>query len=188
MTKKNVKLPGCGLLLAEDFESGDAWRKARYELAVGVIEEVGRLLSECDDVEELAERLNRLFAPFNVYDYRDGAANFVVVVPTKYIEGRGEEEGLQFQLFFRGEIDVDAPDDYREITRHGEFWYDSDAALTEEDLGEEYSAEERAEFYEEVAERCLEIAYWANLKEVNSAYTPQEFEALQQAFLSEFEG
>lgn len=131
-------------------------------------------------MDDLAVELNHLFAPFNVYDHRDGAANFFIAMPSKYVTDRRDPKGLQFQIFFMGEVDVNNSDDYAEIVHNGKFWQESDKTYSEDYLAEEMCVETIKEVHEDLAMECLRLVWWGDLDAVSSMLSIEETQQMSR--------
>jgi hypothetical protein len=113
----------------------------RREALIGATADV---LSEYDDAFEVATRLNRIYAPFNVYDREGRRSNHLVV-------GAQSEKKLLFEFYDRhGEDRMDA----REVVRAADgVWWFADKELSKEPGDYLHST---------VAYSCLSLVPWAN--------------------------
>ncbi len=163
MTSPHHKLPECGILPDDAFETHDAWREAMHTRQARLVDETARVLGEYDDALDIAEQLNRLYAPFNTYDRRGDLANHLVAVP------RGSES-LHIQ-FHDGDLDYDVPMDHRVLERHAEVWWLDDVELPEDDDVD--ALQERA------ALECLGLVWWRNEELIDKTVIGEEWEAFE---------
>lgn len=138
MTDAKVQFPRCGILMPEDFETPQALWEAKKRLANELHEEMTKLFDSHYLVEELVSALNRLFAPFNVYDHLVGIRDFVIATPSEWLESARNRNGLQLRYFASAGFDLQELCDHVEIAYNGSHWHlsyilDGDVVVAEEE-------------------------------------------------------
>ncbi|AWV87867.1 hypothetical protein [Bradymonas sediminis] len=161
MAEKYDELPQCGIISKYAFEDPDAWRAAMQRRREQLLDAMLRILADdFNDVFEVGARLNRLFAPFNVYGAHGDVQNHLVVLPS--FDGQSNQQGiLNFQLQNRI-LDFRNPIDYRSLKRVDDVWWFADEALP--------PSYDVAELHKEAAADCLGIVWWGNQSEIE--HTP----------------
>jgi hypothetical protein len=160
-TTKHNELPECGILPDDAFDTPDEWREAMMDRQDKLFEQTMRILGEYNDAFDVAEQLNRLYAPFNTYDRRGDVTNHLVVVP------KGTET-LHIQ-FHDGELDYDAPMDHRVLEHQAEVWWFDDA-----ELPDDYESDD---LHEVAVLQCLGLVWWGNDDMIHGAVIGEEWEA-----------
>lgn len=157
MTQNYDELPQCGIISKRAFEDPNAWRAAMQKRRTQLLEALlGILGDDFNDVFEVGARLNRLFAPFNVYGAHGDVQNHLVVVPR--FDGSSNQGGiLEFQLQNQF-LDLRNPIDARSLKRFEDVWWFADEALP--------PGYEIAALHEEAAADCLGIVWWGNASEI----------------------
>lgn len=145
MTDDNV-LPEAGTIPRDTGLSSSEWKEKmdrRRETLLGATSDI---LTESDDAEGAARRLNRLYAPFNVYDSRGRKDQHLVVRAT-------EDDELTFEYWDAGHED---PMDWRtlELDEHGNWSFDD--AESPGDL------DDPTNHHNTVAYNCLSLVWWGN--------------------------
>lgn len=157
MAKNYDELPQCGIISKYAFEDPDAWRAATQRRREQLLDAMVRILGDdFNDIFEIGARLNRLFAPFNVYGAHGDVQNHLVVVPQS---DRQSNQGgtLQFQLQNRI-LDFGNPIDYRSLKRFEDvWWFDDDVLPPDYDI---------ASLHQEAAADCLGVVWWGNKSEI----------------------
>jgi hypothetical protein len=138
-------LPEPGRLDPEQ-HSPKEWKRGMERRREALIGETADILTECDDADEAARSLNRLYAPFNQHDARGLEDNHLVVSA----EGDGE---LRFE--FR-DLDHESAIDYRdlELQSNGIWWFEDKEPL------EDVSDDRRA--HVKVAYNCIALVPWGD--------------------------
>lgn len=163
MTSERNELPECGILPHEAFGTPDAWREAMHARQERLVVETARILGEHSDALDIAEQLNRLYAPFNTFDGRGDLSNHLIAVP------RGSDS-LHIQ-FHDGDLDYDVPMDHRVLERHAEVWWLDDVELPE--------SIEPNDLHESAALECLGLVWWGSEEMIDKTIIGKEWEAYE---------